>query len=67
MAKTAKRVVVFGGNGFLGRALLPELVKAGYAPVAVARSRGVEGFAFESGDLLHEEDVRRVLDAGEPA
>ena len=61
------RVVVFGGNGYLGRTLLPEMVKAGYAPVVVARGRGVEGYAFEHGDLLHEEDVRRVLDAGEPA
>lgn len=59
--KADKRVVVLGGNGFIGRALLPELVKAGYAPVVVARSRGVAGHAFESGDLLHAEDVRRVL------
>ncbi len=59
--KAAKKVVVFGGNGFIGRNLLPELVKAGYSPVVVARSRGVEGYAFASGDLLLEEDVRRVL------
>ncbi|RYG60543.1 MAG: NAD-dependent epimerase/dehydratase family protein [Alphaproteobacteria bacterium] len=59
--KAMKKVVVFGGNGFIGRSLLPELVKAGYAPVVVGRGRAVEGYAFESGDLTLAEDVRRVL------
>lgn len=59
--KAAKKVVVFGGNGFIGRSLLPALVDAGYAPVVVARTRGVADYAFESGDLLLAEDVRRVL------
>jgi divinyl chlorophyllide a 8-vinyl-reductase len=33
-----ERVVVLGGTGYIGRALVPELLRRGYAPVVLARS-----------------------------
>ncbi|WP_300680223.1 NAD(P)H-binding protein [Nocardioides sp.] len=37
-----ERVVVLGGTGYIGRALVPELVRRGYAPVVLARSAEVK-------------------------
>ena len=37
-----QRVLVLGGTGYIGRALLPELARRGYAPAVLARSAGVK-------------------------
>ena len=55
-----KRVVVTGGHGFLGSAVVRGLVSHGCPPDAVVAVRHAEF------DLIHEEAVRRLYDEYRP-
>ncbi len=46
---SGERVVVLGGTGYIGRALVPELARRGYRPVVVARSAEVRNDAEFAG------------------
>ncbi|QCX28826.1 NAD(P)H-binding protein [Nocardioides jishulii] len=46
-------VLLLGGTGYIGRAVVPELVKRGYKPVVLARSESAKGEAeFEGADVV---------------
>jgi GDP-L-fucose synthase len=51
-------IVVTGGNGFLGRAVVANLKAKGYENIVVPRSREY--------DLRKESDIRRLFDAARP-
>ena len=51
-------IVVTGGNGFLGQAVVRELKKCGYTNIVVPRSR--------EHDLRKESDIRRLFDSARP-
>lgn len=51
-------VVVTGGNGFLGRAVVARLQAKGYENIFVPRSREY--------DLRHESDIRRLYESARP-
>ena len=54
---TGKRVLVTGGNGFVGRNLLPRLIATGAEIVAPAR---------DAYDLLEQSEVRRLMEDVRP-
>ncbi|TIC88858.1 NAD-dependent epimerase/dehydratase family protein [Nocardioides sp. GY 10113] len=68
-----ERVLVLGGTGYIGRALVPELARRGYAPVVLARgAEAAEDPAFAEaevilGDPTRPGDVARAVDAGDTA
>ena len=55
-----KKIVVTGGGGFLGSAVMERLRRRGCPPSALVAVRKAEF------DLVHEEDVRRMYDAHRP-
>lgn len=64
-----QRVLVLGGTGYIGRALVPELAARGYRPVVLSRS-AQEDAAFGAadvvvGDVCNGTDLERVLGAGD--
>ena len=60
-----RRVLVAGGSGFVGRALLPVLVAAGYSVRATTRdpskSRPIEGVEWVQCDVTRRADLDRAL------
>jgi divinyl chlorophyllide a 8-vinyl-reductase len=62
-------VLVLGGTGYIGKALVPELVDRGYKPVVMSRSDSAKkskefaGADIFVGDVSNIEDVRKVFDA----
>lgn len=68
-----ERVLVLGGTGYIGRALVPELARRGYAPVVLARDAAVkDDAAFADaeiivGDATRAEDVENAVASGTTA
>jgi len=64
-APDKKRALVAGGTGFVGRALLPRLVEAGYAVRAtsrhVSKSPAIPGVEWLESDVRERADLERVL------
>ncbi len=62
-----ERVVVLGGTGYIGRALVPELARRGYRPVVLARDASVKDDAefadaeVVAGDPTRAEDVANAV------
>ncbi len=62
MAKDAKRrIVVWGGAGFVGRHLLPKLAEQGFEVVVAGRSKSVAGYGMVKADITNAGDVKRAL------
>lgn len=65
-------VFLLGGTGYIGRAVVPELVKRGYKPVVLARSASAESEKeFEGADVVVGDptvlaDVERAMGAAKP-
>lgn len=65
-------VLVLGGTGYIGRAVVPELVKRNYEPVVLARSaeaqneKEFEGATVVVGDPTRAADVERVVREHQP-
>jgi dihydroflavonol-4-reductase len=57
------KILVTGGTGFLGGALVPKLVKAGHAVRLIGRTppASLAGIEFVQGDLAQREVVRKAL------
>ncbi|MDF1605156.1 NAD(P)H-binding protein [Nocardioides sp. YIM 152315] len=68
-----ERVLVLGGTGYIGRALVPELARRGYRPAVLARSPEVESEAEYAGaevivgDATRAADVRSAVDVAPTA
>ncbi|CAO3383398.1 NAD-dependent epimerase/dehydratase family protein [Azospirillum argentinense] len=66
----ARRVLVTGGGGFIGRHALPELVARGWEVHAAGRSPlpadAAAGVVFHACDLLAEGDATRLVEAVRP-
>jgi uncharacterized protein YbjT (DUF2867 family) len=64
-------VLVTGGTGFVGRALLPALVAAGYSVRAttrdLSRTRELPGVSWAGCDVSDADDVARVLEGVDAA
>ncbi|CAM3256938.1 NAD(P)H-binding protein [Nocardioides dubius] len=66
---TGERVLVLGGTGYIGRALVPELAARGYQPVLLTRNAEVKNDAeFASaevavGDPTRPGDIARLIEA----
>ena len=60
-----RRVLVLGGTGYVGEALVRELIERGYRPVVVARSEAAAsrlgGPEVLVGDVTRREDMTRVF------
>jgi len=54
----SRSIIVTGGNGFLGRAVVEKLKSKGYGSIVVPRSREY--------DLRKESDIRRLFDTSKP-
>jgi GDP-L-fucose synthase len=54
----SRSIIVTGGAGFLGRAVVAKLTELGYANIVVPRSREF--------DLRHEAEIRRLFDTTKP-
>ena len=65
-------VFVLGGTGYIGRALIPELVKRNYSPVVIARSaeakndKEFEGATVVVGDPTRAADVQKAIGDAKP-
>ena len=65
-------VMVLGGTGYIGRAVVPELVRRGYKPVVLARSESVKddaefaGADVVVGDPTRAGDVEKHVAATQP-
>lgn len=56
---SGERVVVLGGTGYIGRALVPELARRGYHPVVLARSAEVKNDAeFADAEVIQGDPTR---------
>ncbi|MFD1827592.1 MULTISPECIES: NAD(P)H-binding protein [Mumia] len=70
-----ERVLVLGGTGYIGRALVPELARRGYKPAVLARDAAVKndpvfldaGAEIVSGDATRPEDVENAVAAAPTA
>lgn len=64
---TGERVLVLGGTGYIGRALVPELARRGYHPAVLARDPEVKSEAafadaeVVAGDATRVEDVQAAV------
>lgn len=62
-------VLVLGGTGYIGKALVPELVQRGYKPVVMSRTDSAKnqkefaGAEIFVGDVSKIEDVRKAFDS----
>ncbi|WP_174185920.1 NAD-dependent epimerase/dehydratase family protein [Nocardia barduliensis] len=56
------RVLVTGANGYLGRAVVDLLGRAGHEPIAMVRGAAAGGATTRVADLLNEATLREVLD-----
>ena len=66
MTSHGDKVIVAGGEGFLGKRLVSALARMGYAPVIIdkaATDLGDQAFAV---DILNFDAVRHVLDVVRP-
>lgn len=66
--RPGRRVVVFGGGGFFGAAIVARLLADGVAPVAIVARHPVPapaGVAVLRGDAEDGSDVRRILRRGD--
>jgi divinyl chlorophyllide a 8-vinyl-reductase len=62
---SGERVLVLGGTGYIGGALIPELARRGYQPVVLSRgSAPIEGAELVVGDPTRAADVERAFDGG---
>ncbi|MBM9461597.1 NAD(P)H-binding protein [Nocardioides sp. zg-536] len=72
-AGNGERVLVLGGTGYIGRALVPELASRGYAPVVLARDAAVKNDAefadaeIVVGDPTRAADVVNAVAGGDTA
>lgn len=65
-AGSGERVLVLGGTGYIGGALVPELAARGYRPVVLSRSGGaIEHAEVVTGDPTRPADLEKAF-AGEP-
>jgi len=61
-------VLVIGATGYIGKAVVPELLQRGYKPIVISRSdsakdqKALAGADFFTGDISNISDMRKVFD-----